>query len=402
MKASAAAISREAFHSYSRYRLVGGVMAILVLLVGAIEVGRIWLAPKPIDFISFWGAAQLAIAGRPELSYDLQALHNVQSAVADFGAGHARMPFPYLPAFLLIVLPFGYLPFPLALTLWVLLATVIYLFAMNRLMPGCGLLPLAFPPVVVNLAIGQNGLLTAALFAGTMALLPRRPFIAGLVAGCFIIKPQLALFLPVAMVAARQWRAIAGAAASAVSILLLGLIAFGPQASLAWFQQLPLYGAIIRDGSVGWLQLASVYAAVRQAGLGALLAVGLHAAIAAIAAAAVWFSWRSTAPILARASVLAAATALASPYFFLYDQVLLVIPLLWLAQTERHPAVLAGLWLLPIVVIAQHFTSPGAINVAPLVPIGLLLLVLAEMRSMSEPLKGTQAASGKTSSVQGL
>ena len=378
MRASAGADTSDPF---ARYRLVGTVMALLVLIVGAIELWNNWRSPGPRDFISFWGAAQLAIQGRPELAYDLPTLHQVQSAVADFGAGTAKMPFPYLPAFLLLVLPFGFLQFPAAMAAWVVVTGGFYLFAMQRLVPRAGLLPLAFPPVAVNLAIGQNGLLTAAMFAAAMAALPRNPFVAGLIAGCFIIKPQLALLFPIAFLAARLWPAVAGAALSAAAVLLIGLVAVGPEASKAWLNQLPLYGAIAREGSVGWLQFSSVFAAARQAGLGSPVALGVHFIVAAAAAIAVWFAWRSPASLMSKAAVLAAATALASPYLFLYDQVLLVIPLLWLARKGRHSIAAAMLWLLPIAVIAAHYTSASVPNIAPLPPIALLVLLFGEIRS---------------------
>lgn len=371
---------------FAPYRVVGTVAAILVLLVGVEELWRNWVAPKPLDFISFWGAARLTIEGNAALAYDPAVLHQVQSAIADFGTGGAEMPFPYMPAFLLLVLPFGFLPYPLAIALWLVITLAAYVIAVRRLFPAAGWLPVAFPPVLVNLAIGQNGLLTAAVFAAAMAALPRRPFVAGLLTGLLILKPQLGLLFPIALLAARQWTAIAGAALSSIGVAAAGFIVFGPDTTEAWLRQLPLYGTIAKDGLVGWLQLASVYAAGRQAGLDAGLALGLHALVAAGAAAAVWFGWRSGASPLAKAALLASATALASPYLFRYDQVVLVIPLLWLATRSHRPAILAGLWFLPVVTIAQHFAAPGAININPVLPLCLLLLVLWEMRSaISQP-----------------
>jgi hypothetical protein len=356
-------------------------MAALVLLVAVEEVWRNWLAPKPLDFISFWSAARLAIEGRPALAYDLAALHQVQCAVASFGPGGAQMPFPYMPAFMLAVIPFGLLPYPLAMALWLAATGALYLLAVRRLVPNAGWLPLAFPPVLVQLSIGQNGFLTAAIFAAAMVALPKRPQIAGLIAGCLILKPQLGLLLPVAFLAGRHWRAIAGAAMSAAALCLAGLLVFGVEATAAWARQLPLYGSIARDGSVGWLQLSSVYAAARQAGAGASPAIALHLLVAACAAAAVWHVWRRNGEPLAKASVLACGTVLASPYLFLYDQLILVIPLLWLAQKKCHPAVVAGLSLLPLATIAQHLVDPGPINLNPVLPIALLALV---MRSLGD------------------
>ena len=124
--------------------------------------------------------------------------------------------------------------------------------------------------------------------------------------GCLILKPQMALLLPVAVLAARQWRAIFGAALSSTGLLLLGVAIFGLAATRAWIDQMPLYVSIARDGLVGWNKLASVYAAARQAGLDAGLAMTLHAVVAAAAAAAVWKIWRSDAEPTCKAAVLIA------------------------------------------------------------------------------------------------
>ena len=50
---------------------------------------------------------------------------------------------------------------------------------------------------------------------------------AGILLGMATIKPQLGLLLPVALVAARQWRALAAAAATVAALVLLSAWAFG-------------------------------------------------------------------------------------------------------------------------------------------------------------------------------
>ena len=57
-------------------------MAILVILVAIAEFFWNALNPTDRDFISFWGAAQLALSGDPAAAYDQARLHEVQSAVA--------------------------------------------------------------------------------------------------------------------------------------------------------------------------------------------------------------------------------------------------------------------------------------------------------------------------------
>ena len=71
---------------------------------------------------------------------------------------------------------------------------------------------LAAPAVFINAVGGQNGTWTAALFGGGLSLLERRPLLAGGLLGLLIYKPQLALLIPVALLAGRHWRAFAAAA----------------------------------------------------------------------------------------------------------------------------------------------------------------------------------------------
>jgi hypothetical protein len=180
---------------FANYRLLGGALALVVLYFSTTQIWLNWARPVSHDFIAFWGAAKLAVAGSPALAYDPAILHKVQSSAAEFGTGKS-LPFGYMPGFLLLVLPFGLLSYPAAMTVWVCLTLVAYLIALKGLVPRAGLLALAFPPVLIDCVIGQNGFLTAALFFGGVALLERRPFVAGLLIGCLVIKPQLALLVP--------------------------------------------------------------------------------------------------------------------------------------------------------------------------------------------------------------
>lgn len=384
--AASARVSRTG-DPFQTYRRVGNVLALAIFGIVLVELAGNFRLPTARDFISFWGAAQLALVGNAAAAYDNATLHVVQTAAAKFGSGEG-MPFPYPPALLLLLLPFGLLSYPAGMAAWVLATFPLYFIAVRRMFPASGLLPAAFLPVLVAAATGQNSFVMAALFIAGMTLMPNRPFIAGLVLGCLVLKPQLALLLPIAVIAARQWRAVAGAAISSVGVLLLGLLVFGTAATAAWLQQMPLYVSIARDGLVGWHKLASVYAAMRQAGLGADVALAIHGVIAAVAAIAVWQVWRSHAPAGSKAAVLAAATMLVSPYLFLYDAIILVIPLLWLAKEGGKPALVATLWLLPIVTIAQTFGFNGPVNLNPVAPIVLLFILWRRVRSTNAAAAG--------------
>lgn len=366
--------------AYARYRFLGNAFALVVVVAAIVEIIANARHPIPRDFVSFWGAAQLALAGNPAAAYDNAALHVVQAAVANFGDSGAQMPFPYPPAYLLLVLPFGLMPFPLGMAAWSLCTLAFYLYAARKLLPGSGWLPAAFPAVYANAAVGQNGFLTAGILMAGLSLLSRRPFAAGLVLGCLVIKPQLALLLPVALLAARSWRAVVGGALSAIAIMLAGLLIFGFAATAAWLSQLPLYAAITRDGLVGWSKLASIYAAARQFGADPAVALALNGAVAIAAAAAVWRIWRSTVDEGPKAAILCAAAGLASPYMLFYDAVCLVPAFLWLMRHNERPAVLLALWCLPLLQIVQIGTVDTGLNLNALAPLATTILVYRRWR----------------------
>ncbi|HEX6218710.1 MAG TPA: glycosyltransferase family 87 protein, partial [Sphingomicrobium sp.] len=286
-----------------------------------------------------------------------------------------EMPFPYPPAFLLLVMPFGLLSFPLGLIAWSLAGYILYLAVARQLTPNGALLAAAFPPVFATAALGQNGFVMAALFLGGLALLERRPFLAGAVLGCLILKPQLALMLPVAMLAGRHWQVIGGAIFSSIFVMAAGFLIFGPAATAAWLDQLPLYATIARDGLVGWHKFVSIYAAARQAGVPELAAFTIHIAIALLAAVAVWRVWRTAAGWPAKAAILVAATMLASPYLYVYDALILIPAFAFLIGRRAPVALVAIAWLLPIATMIQVASGAWPVNIGPLSALILLALV---------------------------
>lgn len=371
MEAAASPLSPD---PYRPYLLVGHALGFLTLILVCVEFAWNFAGPSSRDFISFWGAAKLALAGTPALAYDSAALHAVQIKAAAFDA-NTGMPFAYAPAFLLMVLPFAGLPYPIALAVWSLVTLGLYALVARRFAPQSRWLLITFPPVFAIASLGQNGFVTAALFLGGLALLGRdKKFAAGLVLGCLILKPQLAFMLPVAMLAGREWRVIAGAMVSAPAVLIIGLIAFGPETSAAWIRQMPLFVQIAQEGLVGWHKLVSVYAAVRHVGMPEQVAFGVHCAVTVAAAALVARMWYSDAEFATKAAVLGAATMLASPYVYLYDALVLIPAFIWLVQRRAPVALVGALWLLPMAVIAQNAYHVLPVNVAPILPIILLAL----------------------------
>lgn len=347
--------------------------AILSLIVVATAVTVNLSTPYPMDFISYWAAGKLALAGDAATAYDIAAHHAVQGGAV---AQPSMMPFPYPPPFMFLLLPFGALPFGWAAAIWIGVTLLGYVLTVRRLAPDIGALAIAFPPVMVCGIVGQNAFLTAALFAAALVLMPARPWIAGLAFACLAIKPQLGVLIPLALIAGREWRAFAGASIGVIGLAMAGLAAFGLAAWTGFFALMPLYSSIAAKGLVGWHKMASVYASLRLAGAPDSVALALHAAAALIGAALVWRTWRGSCDPLARGAALAIGTVLISPYLYVYDQLLLIVPLAFLLRGGLSQGVIAALCLLPLLTLAQQMWLPGSrINLAPLLPLVLFGLV---------------------------
>jgi hypothetical protein len=230
------------------------------------------------------------------------------------------------------------------------------------------LLTLAAPVTLICLTHGHNGFLTGLLLGGGLMLLDKRPFAAGLLFGCLIYKPQLALILPVLLLAGRQWRAIAGASVSAMLLIGVTLAAWGWPVWQAFIDSLPLTRhVVIEKGSTGFHKIMSPFAAVRLWGgsISAAYAVQLLFTLAAVGAVA-WFAWRKQRPELRNALVCAAAV-ISTPYVLDYDLVILLPALAWLWLDGREhgfhrwdATLMAAAWFVPLSAreIAEYIYVP--------------------------------------------
>lgn len=346
-----------------------GILARLTVALAALFCGILaavcWIMvtdPKPVDFLSFWAAGRMIVDGAGEQIYDLEAHRAVERTVTAVGI----LPFPYPPAFALLLAPFGLLPFGFAFTAWVAITGIFYAAAARAWMPGR--LALAQPSVLVNGFIGQNAFLTSGLFLAGLHLLKTRPVLAGAVLGLLIIKPQLAIMLPVAMIAGRHWHAVAGGALSASALLLIGLLTLGEASYAAFFEILSTYTGFMSESRWNWRELASVYALLRYAGFANGIALSIHVAVAAIAAVMVWQWWRDDRP--GKEAVLAAATLLAPPYLLTYDGVLLGLPVAWLLLHGQRPKTALLVWsmaFLTIIAVTGIYELPNTLSLGAVV-----------------------------------
>ncbi|MGN6459854.1 MAG: glycosyltransferase family 87 protein [Pseudolabrys sp.] len=341
-----------------------------IVLGGAWHDGQ-WLADplgRPIanDFVNVWAAGDLVRQGLAADAYDW-TLHKVAEVRAlgydfpDYYGWH------YPPTFLAVAALLAMLPYSVALASWLAATFAAYLVVVSAILrPRAPLIvAVAWPALVWNATAGQNGCLTAALVGATLLLLPKRPLWAGLCLGLLTYKPQFGLLFPLALVAAGQWRPIATATATAIVMVLASLVAFGTAPWAAFLDGLNhTSDVVLRQGLADLNRLQSVFGLVRAHGGDMTLAWTLQGLTTAITALAVIIVWRSRAPHALKAAALATGAILATPYLYMYDLVILAIPVAFLirdALPSRGEAVLLGLAVMAILAFPYMTTQVGLI-----------------------------------------
>ena len=280
------------------------------------------------DFGTLWTSGALVRDHHPVLAYDWDAVRQAMTALT--GNDHlARFGFHYPPPFLFVVALLAQLPYRLSFVLWVIGSTVPYAAVVRAIVarPIGWIVALAFPALFFNSIIGQNGCLTAVLMGGALLFLPTRPVLSGIFLGLLTYKPQYGLLFPLVLVATGQWRVIFSAAATTVVLFAVSWLAFGTATWLAFLQQAPVASqAFLSNGEASFGKIQSLLALVRYAGGGEQLAWIMHWSLAAAIAVALVVLWRSQVRYEIKAAALALGAVLATPYVFMYDLVVLAIP----------------------------------------------------------------------------
>ena len=367
--------------AYPRLLLAATLVLALVWIVAA--RGGVDPAGKPLgtDFASFYTASQLTLAGRAADAYHVAAHWAAQKAL--FGPTVGYSAFFYPPPFLIVCLPLALVPYFAALIAW-LAATGFAYWRVLRAWAGPrfdAAALLAFPAFLVNAGHGQNGFLSAALIGAGALCLNRRPVIAGLLFGALVGKPQLALMIPIGLIAARRWTTLVVAAASAAALSAASFAIWGDAVWRGFFDAAPLARAALERHLVGDEKMQSAFAAVRLLHGPLALAYATQAAVALVAAAALIRLQRRDFRGPTEAPALIAASLLASPFMLDYDLTLLAFPLAYLARQglERgfapfEKTILILAYLLPLAsrAVAGAFGLPFA----PLILAATLWLVV--------------------------
>jgi hypothetical protein len=341
------------------------------------------------DWMVFYGAVRSVLDGHAALIFDGDRFTDFLNGTFASWLSHplAYRPWAYPPSFLLLLLPFAplgffgsYLAFQVvtaALLAIALRSCSANLISSRRLVA----VALLCPASAINVIDGQAVFLVAALMVGGISLMATRPVLAGLVLGLLTFKPQFCILVPLALIAAGQWRAFFAAGASTLATVAMSSLIFGWDLWLRWF---PLIIGNLLNPDEKWISYGrmwgnSVYACAVLLGIPQWLASPVQLLATLGAAASLILAFRSRLSTIEKTAVLLAATVLAAPHSGAYDATLLVIAAaFWLMargalQPSWHWTLAFMIWLVPIV-SPPIFSAAG--RFAPLLTVALIALIL--------------------------
>lgn len=338
------------------------------------------------DFLNIWMYGRAGLEPDPGRFYDIATYNRELEAL--LGPGYPGQNWPNPPSFFLISLPFGELSFYTALLCWLALGVVLFLAAARRAVADWRvLIPVIFSPAAMFCVIsGQSSFLSGAALIMIFALLDRRPILAGVLIGLLTVKPQLGLLFPFMLVASGRWRVFGSAAVTALVLVALTAILFGPQVWVDYVvKSLPNQRAVLSDPNVVTAPFhATVFMNLRGLGTSYDLGVAVQGIFALFAIGAVMWAFRYARDSDGRelGALFLACAACTSPYLGIYDLLPLTfagVALLASGRLDEAGRRLVQLvfWLPALQLAFGELRIPGPALIAPAFAAYLLMRLKA-------------------------
>ena len=289
------------------------------------------------------------------------------------------------PHLLLVLLPFGLLGFAASYALFQLASAGALLASLRARASDpnsawvIGIAAILCPAAALSAVDGQTGFFIAALLIGGFRLADKRPIAAGILFGLLTVKPQYFVLVPIALIAARQWKALLATFVCALALTAASVALFGLEPWFLWFHK-------VLAGDSQWIEHGrlwgnSIYACAVTLGAPNGFASALQAAGLLAGAAAIYAGFRRIRESELKWALLLAAAFLVAPHSGPYEAMMPVVAgCLWLKHAKtpvelwRWLIVLA-VWLVPLV-SPPAIIAPG--RFAPLLFALLAALILAD------------------------
>jgi alpha-1,2-mannosyltransferase len=362
--------------AYSLILLALGVLALGALLATSKGLNDYQGRPLGTDFSNVYAAGKYVLDRKPAAPFDPALQHKKEQEI--FGEKTPFYGWHYPPVFLFLAAALALLPYLAALAIWQASTLALYLISIRATLPRneTWLPALAFPAVLINIAHGHNGFLTAALIGGGLWLLDRKPVAAGILLGLLIYKPQFGVLIPLALAAGGYWRAFIAAGVTVLALCAATYFAFGPGVWEAFRESMTFTREIVLEkGDTGFHKIQSVFAAVRLLGGPVALAYAAQAIVFAVVAISLVWLWRGNKAFALKAAALIAGSMLATPYLLDYDLMIAAPAIAFLAAlgltkgfAPYEKSALAFVWIAPLLTrtLAEQ----------TYLPLGLLAIIL--------------------------
>lgn len=299
---------------------------------------------KGTDFLHLYTLGTLAVDHRGADLYDMRAQAALAAQRVPAAEGIRFLPL-YPPQVSIFFASLAHLSYGWALIVWWACSVVVYGICCYGTWRACpnlrdhgptiALLAVAFPAFFHLIAWGQTSAIALACFTLMFFLLrDRREFFAGLVLGCLIFKPQLALAAAVVFVSIGAWKTVIGAALSAAAQLSAGILYYGTEPLRCWIDLLRNVRSVLPLLEPKPYQTHSLRTFWSMLVPWSGLSFWLYVLSAALALGLVVACWRRARPVslALRYSALLVTSVLVAPHLTVYDLVILAPAFLLLAD----------------------------------------------------------------------
>ena len=351
------------------------------------------------DFVNMYMGGKLA------LNDNLSALGNIkeynQFILKEFGWPHGDISrdfftYSYPPHMILMNIPFGTLNYTTGLYLWTLLSLIILYYAAENVTQNkhaLAALIILSPGFLSNMFQANTGAIFGAILALSLLNLEKRPIASGIFMGLLSLKPQLTIVPAIITLFTKNWKALAAAGMTFITLIGATYIILGPEPFLIFINYtLKVQLNIMRDLNTDQLFssfVVSPFTLFYRLGLPYTWAMVLQWAIAIIAIAFALIVWLSPINKQYKIAIALIASTFTTPYINHYDLSTLSLAVLayYTAKKENahipdNDVIMLILWVFPSISLLMnlnifiHKISGGKFNSSLLLIIVFMIIII--------------------------
>ena len=357
---------------------------LLLIFTGGLIYTSMFISATPIskDFIAFWSATKLSIAGQPEYAYNINEMKKVIHMATSSKDGYTWM---YPPTFQALLYPFGFTSYRNAFAIFIGITATTFVAALTYFCrPEHRILVLSAPTLFIGVIYGQNSLITASLGMLSIALMRRRPRLSGVAMGLLSIKPHLFICLPLFALVEKNWRTFLWALITSISLILYSVLLLGLSPWYSFFENSQKSLTWLQDGTLKVDQMTSIAANLLLFGQPLKLAMAAHLASFILLLAIVWLIFKNTKNTNLRGASVIVLIINLSPYMFMYELAWLSVALVFMLNSpgwNRWENTIIGIcWLFPLADLIFNAALEKSFSLTFAISYTLILIILSRAK----------------------